>query len=78
MLDPDRCEQIAVALLTGVGGDHEWWLATGVMNPYVAHLRVPTTPAEQRLIPPGLVTMDAGTTGPRRLRTSGHVTHEDR
>lgn len=69
VIDPDRCEQLAVAALAGVGGDHEWWLPTGDYNAAVAHLRVPTTDVEQRLIPAGLVTMDAGNTGPQRPRT---------
>ena len=67
--DPDRCEHAAVELLRGVGGDHEWWLPSGESNPHVAHLRVPTTLAEQVLIPAGLVTMDAGSTGVQRPRT---------
>lgn len=69
MLRPSLCESIAVELLAGVGGDREWWLAVGEQNPAVAHLRVPTTPVEQRLIPAGLVTMDAGAVGPMRART---------
>lgn len=69
VMDAARAEAIAVELLRGVGGDHEWWLPIGEGNPYVAHLRVPTTPSEARLIPAGLVTMDAGSTGPRRPRT---------
>lgn len=69
VMDPRRCEAIAVELLRGVGGNHEWWLPEGESAPWVAHLRVPTTPSEQRQIPAGLVTMDAGLTGPRRPRT---------
>lgn len=56
-------------LLDGVGGDHEWWKPGGESNPAVVHLHVPTTSAEQLLIPPGLVTMDAGDVGARRPRT---------
>lgn len=66
---PDLCERIAVDLLRGVGGEHEWWLGRGEGNPAVCHLRVPTTTDEQRHIPPGVVSMDAGTTGPQRPRT---------
>lgn len=69
VFDPDRAEQIAIAALRGVGGNHEWWLPSGESNPYVVHLRVPTTPAEQRFIPDGLVTMDAGTVGVLRPRS---------
>ena len=69
IVDERRAERIAVDALAGVGGDHEWWLARGEMNGAVSHLRVPTTPAEQVHIPPGLVTMDAGATGPQRQRT---------
>jgi hypothetical protein len=69
VIDPDRAEELAVASLVGVGGDVEWWLPTGDYKSAVAHLRVPTTAAEQRLIPAGLVTMDAGNTGPQRPRT---------
>lgn len=68
-MDPDRCEAIAVTALAGVGGDHEWWLAAGDSNQSVAHLRVPTTVAEQAAIPAGVVTMDAGTVGRLRART---------
>jgi hypothetical protein len=58
-----------VDLLRGVGGDREWWLPQGEQLLAVSHLRVPTTHDEQRLIPAGLVTMDAGATGPIRPRT---------
>lgn len=68
-LDPPRLEQLAIAYLAGVGGDHEWWMPMGETNPFVAHLRVPTTLTEQCAIPPGLVTMDAGEVGQRRPRT---------
>lgn len=62
-------ERLAIDLLRGVGGDHEWWLEQGEQNRGVSHLRVPTTLTEQVLIPAGLVTMDAGSTGPLRPRT---------
>lgn len=68
IIDPAICEAESIALLRGVGGDHEWWLPAGESNPAVTHLRIPTTTWEQTYIPPGLVTMDAGTTGPRRQR----------
>jgi len=70
LIAPERCERIAIDLLAGVGGDIEWWLPAGEGNLAVTHLRVPTTPAEQLLIPPGLVTMDAGLTGPMRPRST--------
>lgn len=69
VLDPDHLEQLSIDLLRGVGGDHEWWNSAGDSNPAVTHLRVPTTIDEQRLIPPGLVTMDAGNEGTLRPRT---------
>lgn len=69
IIDPDQVESIAIAALRGVGGDHEWWMPTGESKAAVAHLRVPTTSAEQRLIPAGLVTMDAGEVGMQRPRT---------
>jgi len=69
--DPARIERVAIAALAGVGGDREWWVyrsneATGVG--WVGHLRVAVTPDESMLIPPGLVTTDAGETGPERER----------
>lgn len=67
--DPARTEPIAIKALSGVGGDHEWWMPHGEQAHYVSHLRVPTTPGEQRLIPAGLVTMDTGSTGPQRPRS---------
>lgn len=67
--DPERAEQLAVAALRGVGGDIEWWQPTGDTNRAVSHLRVPTTPAEQLLIPAGLAAMDAGPEGVLRPRT---------
>ena len=68
-LDPARTERIAIAALAGVGGTHEWWKPTGEKLREVSHLRVPTTPAEQTLIPDGLVTMDAGEVGELRPRS---------
>lgn len=54
-------------LLTGVGGDAEYWF----WNPavLVGHLRVPVTAAEYARVPPGCVVADAGESGPRRPRT---------
>jgi hypothetical protein len=71
--DEARLQRLSVAALDGVGGDHEWWVlreneATGLG--WVGHLRVPVTLEEAGLIPPGLVTTDAGETGPLRPRTS--------
>jgi hypothetical protein len=70
IIAPDDLEDISVALLRDVGGPIEWWLDTGEGNPAVTHYRVPTTPDEQHLIPPGLVTMDAGPEGVMRPRTT--------
>jgi hypothetical protein len=69
--DEARLERAAVAALRGVGGDYEWWVHALMLNgpAIVGHLRVPVTPAEFALIPPGLVTTDAGETGPMRPRT---------
>jgi len=64
---PKRAEANAIAALAGVGDPHrEWWL----YNPRarVGHLRIPVTLEELELIPPGIVTMDAGATGPQRKR----------
>jgi hypothetical protein len=61
---PEQLEQIAVELLADVGGEVEWWLPLGVMNRKVAHYRVTTTTDEQLLIPAGIVSQDAGETGP--------------
>jgi hypothetical protein len=66
--DPDRALAIAVDLLRGVGGDTEWW-TDGEYKAAVYHLRVPITPAEYLATPPGVVTSDAGKTGPQRPRT---------
>lgn len=74
--DEGRLERLAVAALEGVGSDElEWWIAGLRLNPngaYVGHLRVPVTPAELVLVPPGIVTTDAGETGPPRPRTRRH------
>lgn len=68
---PRRCERAAVDILHGVGDPaREWWLYNPVAR--VGHLRVPVTAAESLLIPPGLVTTDAGETGPLRKRTQPH------
>lgn len=69
IVDPARAEPIAIGALRGVGGEHEWWMPEGEQATWVSHLRVPTTPVEQRSVPAGLVTMDAGSTGPRRSRS---------
>jgi hypothetical protein len=44
-------------------------MPSGESNQYVAHLRVPTTGIEQRMVPAGLVTMDAGEVGYLRVRS---------
>lgn len=64
---PGRLERAAVAMLRGVGDDHEWWL----WNPrvLVGHLRVPLTRHEYAQVPAGIVTADAGPAGPIRART---------
>jgi hypothetical protein len=69
--DEARLERLAVAALRGVGGGHEWWVYALMLNgaAVVGHLRVPVTADEYALIPPALVTADAGETGPRRPRT---------
>jgi len=69
--DHARLERLAVAALRGVGGDSEWWIAGLMLNgpAIVGHLRVPVTADEYLLVPPGLVTTDAGETGPPRPRT---------
>lgn len=67
---PDRAERYAIRALSGVGGETEWWLYNReAVHLPVGHLRVPVTAAEAVLIPPGLVTMDAGETGPQRPRS---------
>jgi hypothetical protein len=69
--DPARLERLAVAALRGVGGECEWWIHSLMLNgpAAVGHLRVPVTAAEVVLVPPGLVSVDAGETGPQRART---------
>jgi len=68
LADAERALAIAVELLRGVGGDTEWW-TDGEYNTAVYHLRVPITPGEYLATPPGVVTSDAGKTGPMRPRT---------
>jgi hypothetical protein len=63
---PRIAEREAVRLLTGVGGDHEWWIWSPGL---VGHLRVPVTPAENTQIPAGCAIADAGESGPERPRT---------
>lgn len=65
---PGIVEKEAAKLLTGVGGDHEWWVFTLTR---VGHLRVPVTSTEHNRIPPELVVADAGDAGPKRQRTKG-------
>lgn len=70
--DASRLERLAVAALAGVGGDHEWWIHSLMLNgpAIVGHLRVPVTEAEFALIPGRYVPVaDAGQTGPLRPRT---------
>jgi hypothetical protein len=64
---PAPLEAAASRLLSGVGGDREWW----IFNPTagVGHLRVNVTPEEFAMIPPGCALMDAGDTGPERSRS---------
>jgi hypothetical protein len=64
---PAQAEAEAIKLLRGVGDpSREWW----IWNPtaLVGHLRVPVTPQEYELVPPGCVVADAGETGPLRER----------
>lgn len=68
LLRPETSERLAVEALTGVGDPTvEWWFYNSAAR--VGHLRVPVTPDEVRLVPPGIVTMDAGESGPLRPRT---------
>lgn len=70
--DPARLERVAIAALAGVGGEREWWIYRAnevTSNGWVGHLRVSVTVDEAKLIPPGLVTSDAGEAGPERKRT---------
>lgn len=71
LADEARLQRLAVAALRGVGGDIEWWVYALMLNgpAVVGHLRVPVTAAEAALIPAGIVTTDAGETGPPRPRT---------
>lgn len=69
IVDPSRLEALCIELLAEVGGDTEWWNGVGESNPAVVHFRVVTTPAEQKYIPKGTVTMDAGDEGTQRKRT---------
>lgn len=64
---PGQLERAAVRLLTGVGGDREWWF----YNPRtrVGHLRVAVTVDENELVPPASVVADAGEFGPERKRS---------
>lgn len=68
---PQLVEREAVKLLSGVGGDVEWWIhndaAAGGLA--VGHLRVPLTAAEVAVMPPGCALHDAGESGPERPRT---------
>lgn len=67
---PDLAEREGVRLLRGVGGDREWWAyAAGPRADWVGYLRVALTAGEYALVPPGLVTSDAGDAGPQRPRT---------
>jgi hypothetical protein len=69
--DPARLERLAVAALRDVGGEREWWIHSLMLNApaVVGHLRVPVTAEEYALVPPDIVTTDAGETGPERERT---------
>lgn len=64
--DEPTVERAAVSACEGVGGDFEWWQWGASL---VGHLRVPVTVDELQLVPPGIVTMDAGYEGVRRERT---------
>jgi hypothetical protein len=66
VIQPKLTEREAVRLLTGVGGESEWWLFSVAR---VGQLRVPVTGEESAQIPPGCVVGDAGETGPQRPRT---------
>lgn len=64
---PKLAEKEAVRLLTGVGGDREWWVWNTLAK--VGHLRVAVTSDELGSIPCGIAEHDAGETGPERRRT---------
>ncbi len=63
---PRLTENEAIRLLTGIGGDIEWWIHSDML---VGHLRVAVTTAEYERIPPGCAVADAGDSGPQRPRT---------
>ncbi len=68
---PSQSEMIAIRLLEGVGRDDgEWWLFS---EGRVGHLRVGITENELESIwpdqDPPLATVDAGESGPYRMRT---------
>ena len=65
---PRQAEAIAIASLADVGDpDQEWWFWNRAAR--VGHLRVPITGDEAELVPAGIVTMDAGESGPLRRRS---------
>jgi hypothetical protein len=67
---PELAEREGIRLLRGVGGDREWWaFAVGPHADLVGYLRVSLTGEEYALVPPGIVTSDAGEAGPERLRS---------
>lgn len=67
--NPGLAEKEAIKLLSGVGGDCEWWIyACGNASP-VGYLRVPVSESEYAICPAGTVVADAGETGPQRPRT---------
>lgn len=70
-LDDERTvEAAAVAALAGVGSTAgEWWDWNGDPSRRVGHLRVPVTPTEYEMVPPGIVVDDAGDEGVWRPRT---------
>jgi len=67
---PQLAEREGIRLLRGVGGDREWWAyAVGPRAGLVGYLRVSLTADEYALVPPGVVTSDAGDAGPERPRS---------
>jgi hypothetical protein len=66
VVQPRLTEREAVRLLSGVGGDREWWIYTPAM---VGHLRVAITGEEYERMPYGCAVADAGESGPERART---------